>query len=96
MKRCSEMILSGYKGGIYEAITFLSVFFVWLWSEYIRWFCALYLIWEKKKQKKKTFVHHVGFRREQLSTPWEVVSHGAVKLEKRPEIIKSNFVCETE
>lgn len=53
MKRCSEMILSGYKGGIYEAITFLSVFFVWLWSEYIHWFCALYLIWEKKTKKKK-------------------------------------------
>lgn len=45
---------------------------------------------------KPTFVHHVGYRREQLTTPWEVVSHGfgenAFELENHPEITKSNSV----
>lgn len=52
MECCSEMIISGYKGGIYEAI--MSLF----GSERVRlfgcglsissWFCALYLIWENQ------------------------------------------------
>lgn len=95
MECCSEMILSGYKGGIYQAITFPRLYLalsvcslVWLWSEYIQLvLCSL------SHMRKPTFVPHVGFRREQLTPPWEVASHGAFKLDKCPDRINNQTVC---
>lgn len=43
--------------------------------------------------RKPTFVPHVGFRREQLTTPWEVASHGAFKLENCPDRINNQTLC---
>lgn len=93
LARFSEMILSGNEGGIYKPI--LS--FIWLWSRLCAWQRSSWtelVLCSASHKGKPTFVHHVGYRREQLTTPWEVISHGfgenAFELENHPEITKSN------
>lgn len=75
MENCLEFLLAGLLAYISEPIT-SSPSFLWLQARSLgaglgadTVGAVLYASYEE------TFVPHVGFRREQLITPWEVISH---------------------